>query len=61
MEGIRMATHDKDTGGKFELSRRDFFKVGAAAATVSTRVFHCPQSPHCPAHFDAVAPHCSHW
>lgn len=34
MEGIRMATHDKDTGGKFELSRRDFFKVGAAAATV---------------------------
>jgi formate dehydrogenase major subunit len=29
-----MATHDKDTGGKFELSRRDFLKVGAAAATV---------------------------
>ena len=34
MEGIRMATHDKDGGGKFELSRRDFLKVGAAAATV---------------------------
>lgn len=32
MEGIGMATHDKDSGGKFELSRRDFLKVGAAAA-----------------------------
>ncbi len=29
-----MATQDKDTGGKFALSRRDFLKVGAAAATV---------------------------
>jgi formate dehydrogenase major subunit len=28
-----MATRDKDQGGKFELSRRDFLKVGAAAAT----------------------------
>jgi formate dehydrogenase major subunit len=27
-----MATKDKDQGGKFELSRRDFFKAGAAAA-----------------------------
>ncbi|MGB4592630.1 MAG: twin-arginine translocation signal domain-containing protein, partial [Coriobacteriia bacterium] len=27
-----MATHDKDSGGKFELSRRDFLKAGAAAA-----------------------------
>ena len=34
MEGIRMATHDKDTEGMFELSRRDFLKVGAAAAAV---------------------------
>ncbi len=29
-----MATHDKDMGGKFELSRRDFVKAGAAAAAV---------------------------
>lgn len=29
-----MATNDKDTGGMFELSRRDFVKVGAAAAAV---------------------------
>ena len=29
-----MATHDKDTGGKFELSRRDFLKASAAAAAV---------------------------
>lgn len=27
-----MATHDMDSGGKFELSRRDFLKAGAAAA-----------------------------
>ncbi len=27
-----MATHDKDHEGKFELSRRDFLKAGAAAA-----------------------------
>jgi formate dehydrogenase major subunit len=27
-----MATHDQDSGGKFQLSRRDFVKVGAAAA-----------------------------
>lgn len=27
-----MATKDKNQGGKFELSRRDFLKVGAAAA-----------------------------
>ncbi|MHB8706452.1 MAG: twin-arginine translocation signal domain-containing protein [Coriobacteriia bacterium] len=27
-----MATHDKDSGGKFELSRRDFLKAGATAA-----------------------------
>ncbi|MCE5204262.1 MAG: twin-arginine translocation signal domain-containing protein [Actinomycetia bacterium] len=27
-----MATHDIDPGGKFELSRRDFLKAGAAAA-----------------------------
>jgi hypothetical protein len=32
MEGKSMATKDKNQGGKFELSRRDFFKVGAAAA-----------------------------
>ncbi|MDI6842862.1 MAG: twin-arginine translocation signal domain-containing protein [Anaerosomatales bacterium] len=30
-----MATHDKEgTGGKFELTRRDFLKAGAAAAVV---------------------------
>ncbi|PKQ37978.1 MAG: hypothetical protein CVT59_05175 [Actinobacteria bacterium HGW-Actinobacteria-1] len=29
-----MATQDKDTEGKFELSRRDFLKAGAAAAVV---------------------------
>jgi len=29
-----MATHDKETEGKFELSRRDFLKAGAAAAVV---------------------------
>jgi len=29
-----MATQDKDTGGKFELSRRDFLKATAAAAAV---------------------------
>ena len=29
-----MATKDKNQGGKFELSRRDFLKVGAAAAAV---------------------------
>ncbi len=29
-----MATEDKDTEGKFELSRRDFLKAGAAAAVV---------------------------
>lgn len=27
-----MATRDQDSGGKFQLSRRDFVKVGAAAA-----------------------------
>ena len=32
MEGKSMATEDKNQGGKFELSRRDFMKVGAAAA-----------------------------
>lgn len=32
MEGKRMATKDKNQGGKFELSRRDFLKVGATAA-----------------------------
>lgn len=32
MEGKSMATKDKDQGGKFELSRRDFLKAGAAAA-----------------------------
>ncbi len=29
-----MATKDKNQGGKFELSRRDFLKAGAAAAAV---------------------------
>ena len=29
-----MATHDMETEGKFELSRRDFLKAGAAAAAV---------------------------
>jgi formate dehydrogenase major subunit len=32
MEGKSMATKDKNQGGKFELSRRDFLKVGATAA-----------------------------
>lgn len=32
MEGKSMATKDKHQGGKFELSRRDFLKVGATAA-----------------------------
>lgn len=34
MEGKRMATKDKNQGGKFELSRRDFLKAGAAATAV---------------------------
>jgi formate dehydrogenase major subunit len=34
MEGKGMATKDKNQGGKFELSRRDFLKVGAAATAV---------------------------
>lgn len=34
MEGKSMATKDKNQGGKFELSRRDFVKAGAAAAAV---------------------------
>jgi formate dehydrogenase major subunit len=34
MEGKSMATKDRNQGGKFELSRRDFWKASAAAAAV---------------------------
>jgi formate dehydrogenase major subunit len=48
-----MATRDQDSGGKFQLSRRDFVKVGAAAAAAGAVGVDWAV---CPARADAVEP-----
>lgn len=60
-----MATKDQDSGGKFQLSRRDFVKVGAAAAAagvVGADWAVCPsraEAAEVAATYSSTCPYCS--
>ena len=56
MEGMSMGTKDKNQGGKFELSRRDFVKAGAAATAAGVVGAVGVDWAICPPRADAVEP-----